>query len=517
MPVCWSPRQRVIPGTGVPDPVGEVNHRGPWVLTVAASTKDQVLFDGVLSASGPGNPPPDTQNIGLSIGSASPDGTPLTDFPIRHFTGQDIDFEGCTSQPPFPPGFFNGSVALIRRGDCTFTEKITNAFNAGAAMVVIRNNVAGTVLMDTTGQPAVPAYSCDQVPGDALAAFVDANPTNATVNFTLNGAATTQGDVLADFSLRGPDPAPYQDITKPDITGPGVLIFAAFPINLGAYGTISGTSMSSPHAAGSAALVRGVHSDWTVSETRSALMMTAFTGGTKEDGVTPWDADDVGNGRLDLTKAALAGLVMDETTQHYIDANPNIGGDPKTLNIPSLRNMDCSPNCTWTRTVRNTRNVATSWTASGTAITPGFDIEVSPSSFAFGGGLGETQELTITATPTTDLTSAVAFGEVALHETGGVSPDELMTVAIKGLPGGGGAITLGARVSTANGNNKVRLKWDPAVGGKIKIIRNGVPLGNVPDDGKAKDVLGNLTGDFTYQVCKPMGGDCSNEVTVTVP
>jgi subtilisin family serine protease len=500
--------------TGVPDPVGEVNHRGPWVLTVAASTKDQVLFDGVLSASGPGKPPPDTQDIGLSIGSASPDGTPLTDFPILHFTGQDINFEGCTSQPPFPPGFFTGSVALIRRGGCTFTEKITNAFNAGAAMVVIRNNVAGTVLMDTTGQPAVPAYSCDQVPGDALAAFVDANPTDATVNFTLNGAATTQGDVLANFSLRGPDPAPYQDITKPDITGPGVLIFAAFPLNLGAYGTLSGTSMSSPHAAGSAALVRGVHSDWTVSETRSALMMTAFTGGTKEDGVTPWDADDVGNGRLDLTKAALAGLVMDETTQHYIDANPNIGGDPKTLNIPSLRNMDCSPNCTWTRTVRNTRNVATSWTASGTAITPGFDIEVSPSSFAFGGGLGETQELTITATPTTDLTSAVAFGEVALHETGGVSPDERMTVAIKGLPGGGGEITLTANVHHKGGNTRVELTWSPANGGEIDVLRNGKVVHTTVDDGFATNNAGTRTETVTYQVCEPDTGVCSNVVEV---
>ena len=49
---------------GVPDPVGQVNHRGPWVLTVAASTKDQVLHDGLVSASGPGSPPPDTQNIG---------------------------------------------------------------------------------------------------------------------------------------------------------------------------------------------------------------------------------------------------------------------------------------------------------------------------------------------------------------------------------------------------------------------------------------------------------------------
>ena len=363
-------------GDGVPDPVGQVNHRGPWVFTVAASTKDQVLHDGGLSASGPGSPPPDTQNIGLDKGSASPDGTPLTDFPIRHFTGQNPDFEGCSSEPPFPANFFSGAVALIRRGNCTFTEKITNAFNAGAAMVVIRNNLPGTVNMDTTGQPNVPAYSCDQAPGDALAAFVDAHPTNTTVNFTLDGAGTSQPDVLADFSLRGPDPAPYQDITKPDITGPGVSIYAAFPINLGAYGTISGTSMSTPAYLRLGRTGATVHSDWTVPEMKSAMMMTSFNGGTKEDGTTPWDADDVGTGRLDLTKAALAGLVMDETTQHYLDANPNTGGDPKTLNIPTVRNMECTPNCTWTRTVRNTRHVATSWTASGTAITPGFNIEV---------------------------------------------------------------------------------------------------------------------------------------------
>ena len=282
---------------GVPDPVGQVNHRGPWNFTVAASTKDQVLFDGVISASGPGSPPPDTQNIGLTKGSASPDGTPFTDFPIRHFTGQNPDFEGCSTEPPFPANFFDGAVALIRRGNCAFTEKITNAFAAGAAIVAIRNNQPGTVSMDTTGQPNVPAYSCDQTPGDALAAFVDANPTDATVNFALHGAAATQGDVLADFSLRGPDPAPFQDVQKPDITGPGVLVYAAFPIDLGAYGTISGTSMATPHNSGSAALVRAVHSDWTVREVKSAMMMTSFNGGTKEDGTTPWDADDVGNGQ----------------------------------------------------------------------------------------------------------------------------------------------------------------------------------------------------------------------------
>ena len=157
--------------------------------------------------------------------------------------------------------------------------------------------------MATPGQPNVPAYSCNQASGDALAVFVDANPTTATVDFSnVQTPAATQGDILADFSLRGPDPAPFQDVQKPDITGPGGPSTAAFPIDLGAYGTISGTSMATPHNSGSAALVRAVHADWTVQEVKSALMMTSFNGGTKEDGTTPWDADDVGD-RAGLTTA----------------------------------------------------------------------------------------------------------------------------------------------------------------------------------------------------------------------
>ena len=207
-------------------------------------------------------------------------------------------------------------------------------------------------------------------------------------------------------------------------------IYAAVPLSLGAYGTLSGTSMSSPHAAGSAALVRKVRPDWTVSETKSALMMTAFENGTKENETTPWDADDVGSGRLDLTKAALAGLVMNETTANYLAANPATGGDPKTLNLASVRNVNCTGNCTWTRTVRNTRNVATSWTASGVAITPGVQITVTPANFSFNGGLGETRQLTITATPS--LATGVGFGKVVLSSAGGVAPDQHITVAVQG-------------------------------------------------------------------------------------
>jgi subtilisin family serine protease len=416
----------------ITDPVGNVNHLGPWVMTVAASTRDGD-FSGILSASGPGTPPSNIQNVPATKGSGSPAGSNLTNAPIRHFTGQPATAEGCNSSPAFPAGFFSGAVALIHRGSCPFTEKITNAFNAGAIMVIIRNNQGGSAAlsMSTPGQPNIPAYGINQTAGDALVAFVDANPTTATINFQV---VPLPGDVLANFSLRGPTPTAFQHLQKPDITAPGVNIYAAYPFASGNYATLSGTSMSSPHTAGAAALVRKVNPGWTAMEVKSALMMTAFKGGTKENRTTPWDPDDVGNGRADLTKAARAGLVMHETTANMLAANPANGGDLKTLNIPSMRNMTCTPTCSWTRTVRNTRNTPSTWTASASAITPGFQVSVSPSSFSFTGSTSETQQITVTAAPSTNISTAIAFGEVVLTESSNQSPAAHMTVAIKGQP-----------------------------------------------------------------------------------
>ena len=125
---------------------------------------------------------------------------------------------------------------------------------------------------------------------------------------------------------------------------------------------------------------------------------------------------------------------MHETFANFLAADPATGGDPKTLNIPSMRNMNCSPNCTWTRTVRNTLTTPSNWTGAEHGVTPGFRITVSPSNFSFSGGLGETRQLTITAVPTSNLTAAVAFGEVRLTEGGNQAPEAHMTVAIKGEP-----------------------------------------------------------------------------------
>jgi subtilisin family serine protease len=254
----------------------------------------------------------------------------------------------------------------------------------------------------------------------------------ASTRDTNNSGTSAQGDVLANFSLRGPTPAPYDDLQKPNITAPGVDIYAAVP---GGYNFLSGTSMSSPHTAGAGALVAQANPSWTAMEIKSALQMTSFDGGFKEGGTTPWDPDDVGSGRVDLTQAALAGLVMDESAANFLAADPNSGGDLKTLNLPSMRNLDCTPSCTFTRTVRNTLTTASSWTASGASNGGEFSVDVSPATFAFTGDTSETQTLTITVTAQSDTTGSIAFGGVTLSEDGGLAPDARMTIAMSGVGG----------------------------------------------------------------------------------
>ena len=85
-----------------------------------------------------------------------------------------------------------------------------------------------------------------------------------------------------------------------------------------------------------------------------------------------------------------------------------------------------------------------------------------------------------------------------------------------GRPGAGLPLRSKRRVQTTRSNHKVQLKWSPADGGSMNILRDGNVVGTTPDDGNASDNLGTRTGTFVYQVCETDTGDCSNEVTVVV-
>jgi trimeric autotransporter adhesin len=81
----------------------------------------------------------------------------------------------------------------------------------------------------------------------------------------------------------------------------------------------------------------------------------------------------------------------------------------------------------------------------------------------------------------------------------------------------GSEIQLKARAGQRGQRNGVALRWKPADGGNVNILRDGTIIQVTADDGKFTENLGTSSGNFTYQVCEADSGDCSNEVSVTVP
>jgi hypothetical protein len=128
-----------------------------------------------------------------------------------------------------------------------------------------------------------------------------------------------------------------------------------------------GTSMAAPHGTGAGALMAALHPDWSPAQIRSALASTADTALAKQDGTTPADPFDIGSGRLDLERAGRVGLVMDESHADFLAANPAIGGDPRTLNVPSMVDQDCNQACTWTREVTSVAGGPVTYTTAATA------------------------------------------------------------------------------------------------------------------------------------------------------
>jgi bacillopeptidase F len=123
-------------------------------------------------------------------------------------------------------------------------------------------------------------------------------------NNSIGVGATDASDVITSFSSRGPTPGGSffpPDRRKPDLSAPGDLVLSSVPG--GAYQYWSGTSMASPHVAGTVALMLQAHPGLTFSEVLSILCQTSVDRGT-----AGYD-HDYGYGRLDALAAVTAARV----------------------------------------------------------------------------------------------------------------------------------------------------------------------------------------------------------------
>lgn len=355
-----------------------VAHRGPWVSTVAASTHDR-KWENILAEISGTPPPPFTSLTGASYsGGYGP--APLVY--AGDFGGNNLCQAGI-----WAPGTFSGQIVICDRGTNGRVEKSVNVGAAGGGGMVLVNDMpsGNSVVADIH---AIPSVHVSYNEGTTLKTWV-ASATNPTARITgsVENIAASNGDIMAAFSSRGPSNV---DVIKPDVTAPGVDIWAAFAGPPNSVNFLSGTSMSSPHNAGAGALMSDIFPTWSSSAIKSAMMSTADMTVLKEDGVTPADPFDIGAGRLQMNRAARAGFILEETRANYLAANPTTGGNPRTLNLASMQHSACPGTCSWTRTLTSVWATSVDYTTSGSSA----NVTVSPSTFTL--APGGTQVVTIT-------------------------------------------------------------------------------------------------------------------------
>ncbi len=221
------------------------------------------------------------------------------------------------------------------------------------------------------------------------------------------------------------------DVLKPNVSAPGTLIWAAgettatsIPPELSFF---RGTSQASPHVAGSAALLKVLHPDWTPAEIESALMMTAVSAIIDHNN-TPTDVFGSGSGRIDLTAVSRVGFVLNETANRFRAADPVLGQDSSQLNLASLTDANCATTCTWTRELRSTLDTPTSWTIDITQPITAV-LSVQPAHFTL--QPGATQIITVTAVADSLPLDTWDFGTLQLSENTHKAVDAHLPVTLK--------------------------------------------------------------------------------------
>ncbi len=395
----------------------------PWLMTVASSSHNRQFSNVLLDLTGgETTPPADIIGEGVTAGYGP--------APIVYAGAIDPENVGC--DVPYAANTFNGEIVVCEyNSGPQYGGRVNKSINlqeagAGGFILINRSDWQAALMVDSY---ALPGMGIPHDAGEALKTWLaSGNGQMATIRGVASEAS--RGDIMAGFSSRGPN-GPLSDVIKPDVTAPGRRIVAAIGSSDESvppeFDVFQGTSMSSPHAAGAAALLRDLYPEWTPAEVQSALMTTArYEGVLKEDAASQADPFDMGAGRVDLTKAPYAGLLLDEEPEALWAANPAAGGDPKSLNLPSMANSQCLLQCSWTRTVRSARDVAESWTAAGSAGT-GISISIEPAEFTI--EPGATQELVITANTAGAPLNEWLFGQVTLTPSG-ESPTAHFPVAV---------------------------------------------------------------------------------------
>jgi subtilisin len=290
---------------------------------------------------------------------------------------------------------------------------------------------------------------------------------------------TDQDDTLADFSNWG---------AAVDIAAPGVCIRSTYPLEKGEYGTISGTSMASPHAAGALALLASGRN-----KPMNAVDVSSLYTTVKNRGSYDW-TDDSGDG----TKEPLLNVSSSNFEPALIYVSDN-GGNTNTPPVVEINQpADSSSQFEYGASI----------TFAGTAIDAqsGDLSENLIWTSNIDGNLGQGSSVIC------DLNVGTHIITASVTDSGGLTGIASITITV--IQSSSSGITLAVDAYKVKGEKRANLKWSGAEGSIVGIYRGGSFLEATENDGSHTDSLGKGGGSTTYKVCDSIT-TCSNEVTVS--
>ncbi|MFC3456842.1 MULTISPECIES: S8 family serine peptidase [Massilia] len=415
----------VAASAGNSGPANAVAHISPWLTTVAASTHDRsfqadvVLGNGVRYTGASTNPEPLPQTALIRAEDAGLGGGNAT------LCFSDPVAAAAAGQVLLDPAKVAGKIVICTRGNNARVDKSLAVKNAGGVGMIQVDTGAGLVA-ETHSVPSVHVSAAD---GAAIKAYAAAQQQAATSALSKFVVGTKPAPIMAGFSSRGPNMGD-SNILKPDLTAPGVDILASVTPALtpaqhaavvsgelvppAAYASYQGTSMSSPHVAGLALLLRQAHPDWSPAAIKSALMTTGYS--TLNDnlpgaqnGLLPWAQ---GAGHVDPNKAVNPGLVYDAGKADFVAYQCKVNkaavspasdcttygtlDETYNLNLPSITVSGVQGNVTVRRTVTNVGGASATYNA--VASVPGFTAQVTPASLTLAPGARGSFTVKLTAT-----------------------------------------------------------------------------------------------------------------------
>ncbi|KAL3647239.1 hypothetical protein CASFOL_008207 [Castilleja foliolosa] len=314
-----------------------IHNEAPWVLTVGASTTDRRIVA--------------TAKLG---------------------NGQVFDGESVYQPKGFPAGKMlplvygsscrnisslgvKGKVVLCDGAeDIEPLDQSWEVNDSGGAAAILANQEQDGFITYAEDH-FLPAAAVSYMAGLQIKAYIKSTKSpKATILFKGTIFGDPLAPIVAGFSAKGPS-LQNPGVLKPDIIGPGMNILAAWPFNLDAdtsgskltFYVWAGTSMSTPHLAGVAALLKRAHPSWSPAAIKSAIMTTAgrvnaVRTAILDEKLAPADVLATGAGHVNPCNANDPGLVYDIEPDDYIPFICGLGYTEEQVGRIVRKQVNCT-------------------------------------------------------------------------------------------------------------------------------------------------------------------------------